>query len=92
MPAQGVFRFRENFCILITSKFTPYRCALTATPAHWKRRLLIIRFESTGPGQEKYPDFKDVLIREEGSGILNWASYRLRDASLKISRRMGIFN
>ena len=33
---------------------------------------MIIRFEAPAPAK-KIPDFKDVLIREEGSGILNWA-------------------
>jgi len=38
----------------------------------WKRRLLIIRFEAPPPAK-KIPHFADLLIKEEGSGILNWA-------------------
>ena len=38
----------------------------------WKRRLLIIRFEAPAPAKQ-IPHFADMLIQQEGSGILNWA-------------------
>jgi len=38
----------------------------------WRRRLLIIRFNAPEPAKA-VPEFNEVLIRDEGSGILNWA-------------------
>lgn len=67
----GSFPFQGNFCILITSN-SRLQVRLDGDTGAWKRRLLIIRFEAPAPAK-KVPDFKDVLIREEGSGILNWA-------------------
>ncbi len=67
----GSFPFQGNFCILITSN-SRLQVRLDGDTGAWKRRLLIIRFEAPAPAK-KIPDFKDVLIREEGSGILNWA-------------------
>jgi len=37
----------------------------------WRRRLVVVRYELPPPGK-RIPDFADLLIREEGSGILNW--------------------
>ncbi len=34
--------------------------------------MLIVRFEGTPP-RRKIPNFADVLVQGEGSGILNWA-------------------
>ncbi len=67
----GSFPFQGNFCILITSN-SRLQVRLDGDTGAWKRRLLIIRFEAQAPAK-KIPDFKDLLIREEGSGILNWA-------------------
>ena len=67
----GSFPFQGNFCILITSN-SRLQVRLDGDTGAWKRRLLIIRFEAPAPAK-KIPDFKDLLIREEGSGILNWA-------------------
>ena len=38
----------------------------------WRRRLLIVRYEAPPP-KKKIPDFGERLVREEGSGILNFA-------------------
>ncbi len=67
----GSFPFQGNFCILITSN-SRLQIHLDEDIGAWKRRLLIIRFKKSTP-VKKIPDFNDVLIREEGSGILNWA-------------------
>lgn len=67
----GSFPFQGNFCILITSN-SRLQVRLDGDTGAWRRRLLIIRFNAPAPNKE-IPDFKDVLIREEGSGILNWA-------------------
>jgi putative DNA primase/helicase len=67
----GSFPFQGNFCILITSN-SRLQVRLDGDTGAWRRRLLIIRFEAPEPAK-KIPDFNDVLIRDEGSGILNWA-------------------
>ena len=38
----------------------------------WRRRMIIVRYESPPP-KKKIPYFAEMLINEEGSGILNWA-------------------
>jgi putative DNA primase/helicase len=72
----GCFPFQGNFCILITSN-SRLRVRLDGDNGAWARRLLIIRFEGPVPSK-KIPNFADLLIREEGSGILNWALDGLR--------------
>ncbi len=67
----GSFPFQGNFCILITSN-SRLQVRLDGDTGAWKRRLLIIRFEAPAP-TKKIPHFDDVLIQQEGSGILNWA-------------------
>ncbi|MBI4846285.1 MAG: hypothetical protein HY810_07430 [Candidatus Omnitrophica bacterium] len=67
----GSFPFQGNFCILITSN-SRLQVRLDGDTGAWKRRLLIIRFEAPAPAK-KIPHFDDLLIQEEGSGILNWA-------------------
>jgi len=67
----GSFPFQGNFCILITSN-SRLQVHLDGDTGAWKRRLLIIRFEAPPP-DKKIPQFDELLIREEGSGILNWA-------------------
>ncbi|MBF8276593.1 MAG: hypothetical protein HW390_1666 [Candidatus Brocadiaceae bacterium] len=67
----GCFQVKGNFCVLITSN-SRLQLKLDGDITAWKRRLLIVRFEAPPP-KKKIPDFADLLIREEGSGILNWA-------------------
>lgn len=67
----GSFPFQGNFCILITSN-SRLQVRLDGDTGAWKRRLLIIRFEGPEPAK-KIPHFEDLLIQQEGSGILNWA-------------------
>mgnify|MGYP001592190415 CR=1 FL=1 len=67
----GNFPFQGNFCILITSN-SRLQVRLDGDTGAWKRRLLIIRFEGPEPAK-KIPHFENLLIEEEGSGILNWA-------------------
>jgi putative DNA primase/helicase len=67
----GSFPIQGNFCILITSN-SRLQVRLDGDTDAWRRRLLIIRFEAEAPAR-KIPEFNNVLIREEGSGILNWA-------------------
>lgn len=72
----GSFPFQGNFCILITSN-SRLQVRLDGDTGAWKRRLLIIRFEGPAP-LKKIPNFADLLIQEEGSGILNWGLQGLK--------------
>ena len=67
----GCFQVQGDFCILITSN-SRLQLRIDGDISAWKRRLLIVRFEATPP-KKKIPDFAELLIKEEGSGILNWA-------------------
>jgi len=66
----GSFRFQGNFCAIITSN-ARLRVRLKGDLGAWRRRLLIVRYEAPPP-KIKIPDFGMQLVREEGSGILNW--------------------
>lgn len=66
----GSFPFQGNFCILITSN-SRLQVYLDGDIKAWKRRLAIVRVNDSVP-PKKIPDFADLLIREEGSGIINW--------------------
>ena len=63
-PVQG------KFCAIVTSN-TRLRVRLQGDIGAWRRRLLIVRYEAPAP-KKKIPDFGELLVREEGSGILNW--------------------
>jgi phage/plasmid-associated DNA primase len=77
----GSFPFQGNFGAIVTSN-TRLRVRLCGDVGAWRRRLLIVRYEAPPP-KKKIPDFGELLAREEGSGILNWAiaglSMLLRD-------------
>jgi putative DNA primase/helicase len=66
----GCFPVQGTFCAVITSN-TRLRVRLTGDFGAWRRRLLIVRYELPAP-KRKIPDFGALLVREEGSGILNW--------------------
>jgi len=66
----GCFPLQGNFCILITSN-SRLQVRLDGDIGAWRRRLLIVRYEAQPP-KKKIPNFADVLIKEEGPGILNW--------------------
>ena len=67
----GCFPVQGRFNLIITSNCR-LRVRLQGDIGAWRRRMLIVRYEAPAPAK-KIPDFADVLIREEGSGILNWA-------------------
>ena len=67
----GNFPLQGNFCVVITSN-SRLQVRLDGDIGAWRRRLQIVRFEGPVP-VKKVPHFEDVLISEEGSGILNWA-------------------
>ena len=68
--APVVSRFRATFCALVTSN-TRLRLRLKGDVGAWRRRLLIVRYEAPAP-KKRIPDFGALLVREEGTGILNW--------------------
>lgn len=67
----GNFPLHGNFCIVITAN-SRLQVKLDGDIGAWRRRLLICRFEAPPP-IKKIPNFAEVLIEQEGSGILNWA-------------------
>lgn len=67
----GSFPIQGRFNMIITSNCR-LRVRLQGDVGAWRRRMLLVRYEAPPPAK-KIPDFADVLIREEGSGILNWA-------------------
>ena len=52
---------------------------------------MIVRFEGPVP-KKKIPDFAEVLIEEEGSGILNWALEGLQMVLEDIRLHNGIYS
>jgi phage/plasmid-associated DNA primase len=67
----GSFQFQGKFNILMTSNCR-LKVKLQGDVGAWRRRMLIVRYEAPPP-KKKIPDFGELLIREEGPGILNWA-------------------
>jgi putative DNA primase/helicase len=59
-----------EFNIIITSN-ARLHLKLDSDIGAWQRRLLIIEFEKMPP-KKPIPHFDDLLVRTEGSGILNW--------------------
>lgn len=59
-----------NFNIIITSNNT-LRLKFDGDREAWRRRILLLNYKNPPP-VKKIANFDDVLIKEEGSGILNW--------------------
>ena len=74
---QGSFQIEGTYNIVITSN-SRLRVRLDGDPEAWRRRLLIVRYESP-PVTKKNPDFGQLLVKTEGDGILNWALAGLVD-------------
>jgi len=64
------FPMQGKFCCIVTSN-ARLRVRLQGDVNAWRRRLLIVRYEAPPP-KKKIPDFGALLVKEEGSGILNW--------------------
>lgn len=79
------YPIKGDFCIVITSN-SRLKIHLDGDIGPWKRRLLIIRFEAPAPAK-KIPYFADLLIKEEGPGILNFALEGLRMTFKDIAER-----
>ncbi|MBT3709654.1 MAG: hypothetical protein HOG19_09450 [Gammaproteobacteria bacterium] len=69
--SNGSFDITGNFNIVISCN-TRLKVLLEGDIGAWKRRLLIVRYEKPPP-EKPIPDFDVQLVKEEGSGILNWA-------------------
>ncbi len=65
------FPFPGDLNVLITSN-SRLLVKLEGDIGAWQRRLVIIEFFGTGPAK-RIDQFHEILLREEGPGILNWA-------------------
>jgi phage/plasmid-associated DNA primase len=72
----GSFEFQGKFNMLMTSNCR-LKVKLQGDVGAWRRRMLIVRYEAPPP-KKKIPDFGELLVSEEGPGILNWALEGLR--------------
>jgi len=61
---------RGDYHVVIASN-NRLKLALDGDEDAWGRRLLIVDFENERP-TKPIPNFADLLVAEEGSGILNW--------------------
>ena len=63
-------QIRGDFHVVLTSNGR-LRIALEGDEEAWRRRLVVVDFDGQKPAHP-IPSFADILVREEGSGILNW--------------------
>jgi P4 family phage/plasmid primase-like protien len=64
------FQLEGKFNVAITSN-SKLRVHLDSDSGAWRRRLAVINFEQA-PSTKPIPYFANILVKEEGSGILNW--------------------
>ncbi len=70
--SNGTADLNGRLHVFITSN-APLLVRVEADASAWRRRLVIIPFHPpAGVLTKRIPRFEDVLIREEGPGILNW--------------------
>ena len=67
----GNFQVQGTFNVMITSN-ARLRVRLQGDLGAWRRRINIVRYEAPPPAK-KINDFGTMLVKLEGSGILNWA-------------------
>ena len=67
----NAFQVKGDFNVVITCN-SRLRVRLDGDVGAWKRRLLIVRYDAPPP-QKRIQHFDGVLLKEEGSGMLNWA-------------------
>lgn len=66
----GSFQIQGCFNVIMTSNCR-LRVRLQGDVGAWRRRLLLVRYEAP-PIKKEIKNISDVLLREEGPGILNW--------------------
>jgi len=79
-----VLALSGDFNVLITSN-TRLRVRLDGDASAWRRRLVIIRFERPPPAV-RIPNFAELLVREEGPGIVRWALAGLLRARIELAQ------
>ena len=67
----ATFTRRGDWNVIITSNHR-LRVRLHGDVGAWRRRLMIVEVNGRGDRTAAIPNFEDVLIREEGPGILAW--------------------
>ncbi len=82
------FPMKGDFNVVITCN-ERLRVRIENDTGAWRRRLLLINFNAPPP-KRKIPNFAEYLLKEEGSGILNWALVGA-DALLREIRKFGDF-
>ncbi len=65
------FNLKGCFNVIISTN-TRLRVKLDSDTGAWRRRMLIVDYERPSAAKA-IKNFDDVLLREEGPGILNWA-------------------
>lgn len=73
----GSFPIEGRFNVMVTSN-SRLRVRLEGDVGAWRRRTTIVRYENPPP-KKRIPDFGKLLVRDEGSGILNWCLVGLRE-------------
>ena len=68
--ANDTYKFYGNFNMIITSN-TRLKVMLDSDVEAWRRRLLIVPYKNPKP-EKPIVQFADILIKNEGSGIINW--------------------
>jgi P4 family phage/plasmid primase-like protien len=69
--SNSILDVQGNFNVIITSNAS-LQIKLDGDLGAWRRRMLLIRYEKPATN-EVIVDFDQKLLKEEGSGILNWA-------------------
>lgn len=69
--SNDIYQFNGTLNCMITSN-TRQKVKLQGDVAAWRRRLALVRYLGKREGP-KIPDFHEVILKEEGSGVLNWA-------------------
>ena len=80
--ASDSFPMRGEFPVLLTSN-SSLKIGLEKDAEAWLRRLLIVEFNK--PVLKKIVKFHEILLEEEGSGILNWALEGFRKLIKEVS-------
>lgn len=80
----SLISIRGSFNALITAN-AALRVKIENDRAAWRRRLVIVRMQEHVPAR-RIESFENVLFREEGAGIVNWALRGLQAALSSIHK------